>query len=262
MRRLLLPALVLAMQAAGLAVPAAAATPDIVVFAAASLKNALDDIAAQYRRETGQRVAISYAASSTLARQIEAGAPADIFISADLDWMDYLAKRKLIQPRSRIDLLSNSIVLVTPAAEAKPVAIMPHFPLAALLHGGRLAMADPQSVPAGRYGKAALEKLGVWQAVAARVAPAENVRAALAFVAHRECPLGIVYSTDAAVEPGVKIVGTFPPDSHPPIIYPMALIVGRSNPDAARFAAYLRSPAARQVFEKAGFGIIAGGSGG
>jgi molybdate transport system substrate-binding protein len=260
-RRLILAGIALMMQAAS-TVPAAAAEPDIVVFAAASLKNALDDIAAQYRRDTGKQAAISYAASSMLARQIEAGAPADIFISADLDWMDYLAKRKLIRPQSRIDLLSNSIVLVAPAASAKPVAIVRHFPLAALLQGGRLAMADPDSVPAGRYGKAALEKLGVWQAVAPHVAPAENVRAALAFVARGECPLGIVYRTDAAVEPGVRVVGAFPPDSHPPIIYPMALIAARSNPAAGQFAAYLRSAAARRAFEKAGFTVPAGSTGG
>jgi molybdate transport system substrate-binding protein len=257
-RRLGLAAIALAMLGASASPGAAPAQPDVVVFAAASLKNALDDVAARYRHDTGRQVAISYAASSALVRQIEAGAPADIFISADLDWMDYLAKRRLIEPRSRTDLLSNSLVLVAPSGAAKPVAITPHFPLAGLLHGGRLAMADPDAVPAGRYGKAALEKLGIWQAVAARVAPAENVRAALALVARGECPLGIVYKTDAAVESRVEIVGTFPADSHPPIVYPVALVAGRSNPAAAQFAAYLRSAAAQQAFEKAGFTVITG----
>ena len=262
MRRLVLAASALAMLAGSAACGAAAPQPDVIVFAAASLKNALDDVAARYRHDTGRQVAISYAASSALARQIEAGAPADMFISADLDWMDYLAKRRLIESQSRTDLLSNSLVLVAPSGAAKPVAITPHFPLAGLLHGGRLAMADPDAVPAGRYGKAALEKLGVWQAVAARVAPAENVRAALAFVARGECPLGIVYKTDAAVEPRVRVVGTFPSDSHPPIVYPMALVAGRNNPDAAQLAAYLRSAATRQAFEKAGFTVIAQSPGG
>src|SRR3984893_8462553 len=174
---------------------AEAQASDVVVFAAASLKNALDDIKTQYERDTGKHVTISYAASPTLAKQIEAAAPADIFISADLDWMDYLAERKLIKPGSRVNLLGNSIVLIAPANSTSSVTIGPNFPLASLLASGRLAMDDPNSVPAGKYGKAALEKLGVWPAVADRIAPAENVRAALVLVSRGECPLRIVYKT-------------------------------------------------------------------
>jgi molybdate transport system substrate-binding protein len=237
---------------------AAAEPHEIVIFAAASLKNALDDVAVQYQRETGTHAAISYAASSTLAKQIEAAAPADLFISADLDWMNYLAERQLIKPESRTNLLGNSIVLIAPAASAATVTIGPNFPLASLLGKDRLAMADPNAVPAGKYGKAALEKLGVWSAVADHVAGAENVRAALMLVSRGECPFGIVYKTDAAADPGVTIVGTFPADTHPPITYPMALVTASTNPDAAAFAAYLRSPAAQPLFERQGFTSLEG----
>lgn len=229
---------------------------DIVVFAAASLKNALDDIKTQYERDTGKHVTISYAASPTLAKQIEAAAPADIFISADLDWMDYLAERKLIDPGSRINLLGNSIALVAPANSAASITIGPDFPLASLLGNGRLAMADPNTVPAGKYGKAALEKLGVWPAVADRIAPAENVRAALLLVSRGECPLGIVYRTDAIADPGVRVIATFPANTHPPIIYPMALVVTSTNLDAEAFATNLRSPSAARLFEKQGFTFL------
>jgi molybdate transport system substrate-binding protein len=225
----------------------------LLVFAAASLKNALDDIDEAWRRGTGKRPTISYAASSLLAKQIENGAPADLFISADSDWMDYLETRKLIKPQSRGDLLGNSLVLIAPAGSAVKLTIVPGFALAAALGGGRLAMADPAAVPAGRYGKAALEKLGVWPSVADRIAAAENVRAALLLVARGEAPLGIVYSTDAAVEPGVRIVDTFPPDTHPPIVYPIALTATSENPDAPAFLVYLRGAAARAQFQKAGF---------
>jgi molybdate transport system substrate-binding protein len=239
--------------AAGLGRSARAEGKDIIVFAAASLKNALDDIDEAWRRGSGKGVTVSYAASSTLAKQIENGAPADLFISADSDWMDYLETRKLIRPQSRTDLLGNSIVLVAPAASAVKLTIAPGFALGAALGGGRLAMADPAAVPAGRYGKAALEKLGVWPSVADRVAAAENVRAALLLVARGEAPLGIVYSTDAAVEPGVRIVDTFPPDTHPPIVYPIALTAAAENPEAPSLLAYLRGAAARSQFRKAGF---------
>jgi molybdate transport system substrate-binding protein len=231
---------------------------DLVVFAAASLKNAIDDIKTQYERETGKHITISYAASPTLAKQIEAAAPADIFISADLDWMNYLDERKLIKPGSRVDLLGNSIVLIAPANSTASITIGPNFPLASLLGSGRLAMADPNSVPAGKYGKAGLEKLGVWTAVADRIAPAENVRAALLLVSRGECPLGIVYRTDAAADPGVKVIATFPPDTHPPIIYPMALVASSTTPDAEAFATNLRSPSAAQLFEKQGFTVLSG----
>jgi molybdate transport system substrate-binding protein len=172
--------------------------------------------------------------------------------------MNYVAVRKLIKRQTRLNLLGNSIVLIAPADSTATATIAPNFPLASLLGNGRLAMADPNSVPAGKYGKAALEKLGVWASVADHIAAAENVRAALLLVSRGECPLGIVYKTDAAADPGVKIVGTFPADTHPPIIYPMALVATSTNPDAMAFAAYLRSPAARPLFEKQGFTVLEG----
>ncbi len=235
---------------------AGAGPTNVLVFAAASLKNALDTIDDDWRPESGKRATIAYAASSALARQIEAGAPAELFISADRDWMDYLEERKLIDRKSRVDLLGNRLVLVAPADGAVQVTIAPGFPLATLLAGGRLAMADPQAVPAGRYGKAALVALGVWPAVADRIAAAENVRAALLLVARGEAPLGIVYQTDAAAEPGVRIIAIFPPDTHPPIVYPMALTAASTNPDAPSLAAYLRGPAARARFEAQGFTML------
>ena len=227
----------------------------MLVFAAASLKTALDRIAAAWRTETGKAATISYAASSTLAKQIENGAPAELFISADEDWMDYLQERQLIDPKTRIDLLGNRLVLIAPAATGSSTKIAPGFPLAALLGDGRLAMADPGAVPAGRYGRAALEKLGVWSTVAHRIAAAENVRAALLLVARGEAPLGIVYQTDAAAEPLVRIVATFPPDSHPPIVYPMAL-TPTAGAEARELAAYLRGPAAGVLFEAQGFALL------
>jgi molybdate transport system substrate-binding protein len=235
--------------------PAIAQEGRVVVFAAASLKNALDDVAAKWQHDTGKHAVVSYAASPTLAKQIENGAPADIFISADLKWMDYLQQRNLIDPKTRVDLLGNSLVLIAPKDSPVTVTIGPSFALRKLLGGGRLAMADPAAVPAGLYGKAALTKLGVWPTVADRVAAAENVRAALLLVARGEAPLGIVYQTDAAVEPGVKIVATFPPGSLPPIVYPMAL-TKTAQPDAAAFAGYLRGPAAGKLFEAQGFTVL------
>lgn len=237
-------------------VPAVVQAKDLLIFAAASLKTALDHVDAQYAREGRGKVAASYAASSALAKQIEAGAPADVFISADLDWMDYLAGKNLIKPATRANLLGNSIVLVAPKASTIAVEIGANFPLAAALGDGRLAMADPASVPAGKYGKAALEALGVWPSVAGKVAPAENVRAALLLVARGETPLGIVYRTDAAAEPGVRIVGSFPASSHKPIIYPIAVTASSSSPDAASFVAFLKSPTAKPLFEKQGFTVL------
>jgi molybdate transport system substrate-binding protein len=235
---------------------AAAQNKPVLVFAAASLKNALDDIAAQYQHDTGKSASISYAASSALAKQIEAGAPADVFISADLDWMDYLAGKNLIQANSRKTLLGNKLVLIASVKSARPVAIKPGFPIAKLLKGGRLALADPDSVPAGKYAKAALQYLGVWDSVANSLAPGENVRATLALVARGEAPLGIVYKTDAAVEPAVKIVGTFPENSHPPVVYPIALTASSANPDAAAFLAYVESAKAKPLFRKQGFTVL------
>jgi molybdate transport system substrate-binding protein len=236
--------------------PTHAQGDQIIVFAAASLKNALDDIAIVWRRDTGKGVTVSYAASSTLAKQIENAAPADLFISADPDWMDYLEQRKLIKSESRSDLLGNSLVLIAPVGSKVQLAIAPGFPLAEALSGGRLAMADPAAVPAGLYGKAALQKLGVWPTVANRVAAAENVRAALLLVARGEAPFGIVYKTDAAIEPGVRIVDIFPPSTHPPIVYPIALTATSGNPDGASLLVYLRGMAARAQFQKAGFSLL------
>ncbi|HXP03300.1 MAG TPA: molybdate ABC transporter substrate-binding protein [Stellaceae bacterium] len=236
--------------------PAVAQSNDVLFFAAASLKNALDAIDAQYQADTGKHVTVSLAASSTLAKQIESGAPADIFISADLDWMDYLAQKNLIKPDTRKNLLGNELVLIAPKESAAPVTIAPGFDLAKALGGGKLAMADTSAVPAGKYGKAALLKLGVWDQVSGQIAQAENVRAALALVARGEAPLGIVYQTDAAVEPGVKIVATFPADTHPPIIYPIALLAGSTNLDAAAYLEYLEGAKARPLFERQGFTIL------
>jgi molybdate transport system substrate-binding protein len=226
---------------------------DVLVFAAASLKNALDDVNGEYQRQTGRKVVVSYASSPTLAKQIEAAAPADVFISADLDWMDYLAQRRLIKPETRRNLLGNRLVLIGPAGAQRDVTVSPGFPLASLLGSGRLAMADPDSVPAGKYGKAALEHLGVWATVGARIARAENVRAALALVSRGEAPLGIVYQTDAAADPKVKVVGFFAEDSHPPITYPVAAVAASTAGTTAAYLEFLRSAAAKPYFEKQGF---------
>jgi molybdate transport system substrate-binding protein len=240
-------------------VPAVAQGKDVLVFAAASLKNALDNIAGQWQRESGKKTVISYAASNTLIKQIEQGAPADIFISADLDWMDYGQQKGLLKPDSRFNLLGNRLVLIAPKDANVSVNIQPGFDLAALLKGGRLAMGNVDAVPAGKYGKAALEKLGAWNGVKDRIAQAENVRAALVLVARGEAPLGIVYQTDAASDPTVKIVGTFPENTHPPIIYPIALTKESTNTDAQAFLNYLRSPAARAAFERQGFTVLTPG---
>ena len=224
----------------------------LVVFGAASLTNVLQDIGADYTRETGQQVQFSFAASSALARQIEAGTRADVFVSADEEWMDYLATRKLIEPKSRHDIVMNRLVLIAPAASTLNLKIAPHFALAAALGKDKLATGDPGSVPVGRYARAALTSLGVWNEVASHIVPAEDVRSALAFVARGETPLGIVYETDALVEKRVRIVDTFADDSHLPITYPVALIA-TAKPGAGRFVAYLKSPAARAVFARYGF---------
>ena len=236
--------------------PAPAQSQKLIVFAAASLKDALDEANAAYRREKGQGTATYYAASSTLAKQIEAAAPADVFISADLDWMDYLAKRNSIKPQTRANLLGNRLVLIAPANSAVKLDIAPSFPLARALGNGRLAIADPNGVPAGRYAKAALESLGVWSSVANKLAPAENVRATLALVSRGEAPVGIVYQTDAVADKGVKIVGTFPDNTHPPIIYPIAVVAASTNRGAPGYVAFLKSPTAGPIFEKQGFTVL------
>lgn len=234
----------------------------VVVFAAASLKNALDAVAKDWTKESGVEVKASYAASSALAKQIEQDAPADLFVSADVPWMDYVAQKNLIDPATRSDLLGNRLVLVAAENWSKgEVELKSGVDLAGLLGDGRLAMGEVASVPAGKYGKAALEKLGVWEKVSSKVAGAENVRAALALVSRGEAPLGIVYKTDAAADKGVKIVGVFPADSHPPIIYPVAKLKSATSPSADAFLKFLAGKSAKSTFEAAGFAVIAPPSG-
>jgi molybdate transport system substrate-binding protein len=249
-RNLLLVFLVLAVE---LAVAPVAGAVDVIVFAAASLKNGLDDASAAYEREAGVRALIAYAASPTLAKQIENGAPADLFISADLDWMDYLQKRNLVKAETRSTLLGNKLVLIASASSTAKIEIEPGFALAGLLGKEYLAMADPSAVPAGKYGKAALEKLGVWASVADKVAPAEDVRSALLLVSRGEAPLGIVYATDAAADKGVRIVAAFPEASYPPIVYPAAQLAGSTSSAAGQFLDFLKSDRARPFFERQGF---------
>lgn len=232
----------------------AQARGDIVIFAAVSLRDALDELTREYERQGRGKAVVSHAASSALARQIEQGTPADLFISADTDWMDHLAVRGLIRIESRVNLLSNRIVLVAPAGSKAAFAIGPRFPLAALLGDGRLAMADPDHVPAGKYGRAALETLGVWQEVLPKIARAENVRHALALVARAETPFGIVYRTDAVADLRVKVIGEFPASSHPPIVYPVAVTAGSRSKIAYEYLRYLRSLAAAAVWQRHGFG--------
>ena len=253
-RRLALAATLLL--TAALALPAAALAGDITIFAAASMKTALDEIVTAWTAETGNTAIVSYAGSSALAKQIQNGAPADLFISAAVNWMDTLQQDGLIKPETRVDLLGNSIVLVAHGADAAPVEIAPGFDLAGMLGENRLAMALVDSVPAGVYGKAALTSLGVWDAVAPKVAQADNVRAALALVATGEAPMGIVYATDAAAEPGVSVVGTFPAGSHPAIIYPAAVTAETGKPEAEAFLSYLSGAKARQAFEGQGFTVL------
>ncbi len=233
--------------------PAAQEPRAVLVFAAVSLKGALDEVGALVARRTGVALKASYAATSLLAKQIEEGAPADIFFSADEQWMDYVAARRLIAPASRVDVVANRLVLIAPKDRVPALTIAPGFALAAALgDGGRLAVADPLNVPAGRYGKAALTTLGVWASVASRLAPADNVRAALVFVARGEAPLGIVYQSDVVAEPGVRVVDTFPATTHPRIVYPAALTT-RAQPDARRVLDVIASAEARAVFVKHGF---------
>jgi molybdate transport system substrate-binding protein len=236
--------------------PALAQDKSLTVFAAASMKNALDDIDAAYTAKSGVRIVASYAASSALAKQIEQGAPADVFASADTDWMDYAIGKKTINEPSRVNLLGNSIVLIAPKdSKIDNVAIGPGFDLSKFAGDGKIATADVKSVPVGKYARASLEKLGAWTAAEPKFAMTENVRAALALVARGEAVLGIVYATDAKVEPGVKIVGTFPANSHPAIIYPVAT-TATAKPEAADYLAFLRTSAAKTIFEKYGFSFL------
>ncbi|MBI1329193.1 MAG: molybdate ABC transporter substrate-binding protein [Alphaproteobacteria bacterium] len=230
---------------------------DLTVFAAASLTDALQKVGDAYKSETGKSAAFSFAASSALARQIEASGGADLFMSADSDWMNYLDDRGLVEHATRRNLLSNGLVLIAPANAGVSIAIAPHFDLAGALKGGRLALADPDSVPAGKYARQSLTSLGVWNSVVDHIAGAENVRVALAYVARGEAPLGIVYSTDAKAEPRVKVVGTFPDSTHLPIVYPAAIVKG-AKPGAKAFLDYMRSPKAIEIFRNAGFSIVEG----
>jgi molybdate transport system substrate-binding protein len=231
----------------------------VLVFAAASLKNALDAALADYEARTGSQIVVSYAASSALARQIEEGAPADLFFSADNEWMNYLADKDLLATGTRVTLLQNDLALIAPTDSELALTIGPDFPIAAALGDGRLAMAATGSVPAGKYGRAALETLGVWDSVAGQVAEADNVRAALQLVARGEAPLGIVYATDARAEAGVKLLGVFAPASHPPILYPVAATAG-ARPAARLLLDFLASAAAAPHFEAQGFRFVAPGS--
>lgn len=245
-----------ALLASGAVKPVQAQSNGLLVFAAASLKTALDDIAKQWQSETGKTVKVSYASSSALAKQIEAGAPADIFISADSDWMNYVAGKNLIKSATRVDLLGNRIVLVAAKDDKTTLKIAPGFDLAGALKNDRLAMANVASVPAGKYGKEALEKLGVWGAVEKKVAQADDVRAALLLVSRGEAPFGIVYQTDAAADAKLRILDVFPPTSHAPIVYPASVLAASKNADAEAFLAYLRSAKAKPLFEKQGFGVL------
>jgi molybdate transport system substrate-binding protein len=235
---------------------AAAQDKPLLIFAAASLKTALDEVNMAYTAATGVKVTASYAASSALIRQIEQGAPANVFISADLDWMDYGAARKVIDDATRINLLGNRLVLIASKdSTLDHVAIAAGFDLAGLAGNSRIATGDIQAVPVGRYAKAALETLGSWDKAAAKFAMTDNVRAALVLVARGEATLGIVYATDAAIEPNVKIVGTFPADSHPAIVYPAAATTNAA-PNAGRYLVFLRSAVAKAIFEKNGFEFL------
>jgi molybdate transport system substrate-binding protein len=238
---------------AGLAAPAIAQPRAPVVLAAASLQESLNAVALAWAAKGHARPVISFAASSALARQIEAGAPADLFLSADEEWMDYLAAKKRIIPASRVSFLHNQLVLIAPAASKLRLTVASRFPLARALGSARLAIADPAGVPAGRYGKAALEHLGVWRSVSDRLAPAENVRAALALVERGEAPLGIVYATDARASAKVRVVGAFPPHSHPPIRYPIARLRTSASPEAEPFLRFLLSREGKAIFARYGF---------
>lgn len=236
-------------------IPSVVTAAGVTIFAAASLKEALDEQARQFQNATGNKVIVSYGASNALAKQIEAGAPADVFISADLEWMDYLEQKQLVAANSRVNLLRNALVLIAPAASRATLRIAPGFGLAAALGSGKLAMANPDSVPAGKYGKGALEALDVWKSVEKQVARAENVRAALTLVSRGEAPFGVVYRTDALADKGVQIVDTFSAATHAPIVYPAAVLTASKSTSARSLLDYLRSAPARAVWERYGFGL-------
>ena len=255
MKQILLAVLISAIYLPLYARPAAC-TEKVTVFAAASTTNALTEIGKLFAEEKKGEVIFSFGSSSTLAKQIENLAPADIFVSADLNWMNYLAEKKLIDPSTRRDLLGNSLVLISPYASAQTkIDIVKGFDLSGMLHTGKLAMGDPAHVPVGIYGKAALEALGVWASVSDKIAAANDVRAALTLVERDEAPLGIVYATDAAISEKVKVIGIFPEDSHPPIVYPIAVISGHKNITADRFLDFMQGNEAKTIFAKYGFTV-------
>jgi molybdate transport system substrate-binding protein len=229
---------------------------EVTVYAAASLTNALQDIGNQFNAKGAGHVKFSFAASSLLAKQIEAGADADMFFSADTEWMSYLIDRSLVQTATRKDLLGNHLVLIAPSGNNVSLDIKPGFPLAQALGDGRLAVADPDSVPAGKYARQALTSLGVWGSVAERLVRAENVRVAMTYVARGEAPLGIVYETDAKAEPKVKVAGVFPESSHLPITYPVALTTHGTSGEAKAFLDYVEGPQAADIFRKYGFIVL------
>jgi molybdate transport system substrate-binding protein len=238
------------------AIGTAGAEP-VKIFAAASLKNALDAVAQAWTaRDATKSIVASYAASSALAKQIEQGAPADLFLSADNQWMDYLAEKNLIKPETRKALLGNALVLIAPKGAGGQVELKPGVDLSAMVGDGKLAVAGIKAVPAGRYAKAALDRLGLFAVVEAKLVQSENVRAALLLVARGEAKFGIVYATDARAEPNVEVVATFPENSHPPIVYPVAVVASATNPDAAAFVAFLASPEAGDIFAKQGFVVL------
>ncbi len=245
-------ALLLAVCAVSPAVAAQQKGP--LVLAAASLQEAMVAAADAWKAKGHARPTLSFAGTSALARQIEAGAPADLFVAADEQWMDYVAAKGLVRPRTRSAFLTNSLVLIAPASSRTHLRIAPRFALAAALGNGRLAMADPDAVPAGRYGKQALVSLAVWNSVAGRIAQAENVRVALALVGRNEAPLGIVYATDARADSSVRVVGTFPKSSHAPISYPLAVLTKATNADTLAFRRFLLSAEGKAVFRRFGFG--------
>jgi molybdate transport system substrate-binding protein len=236
--------------------PVTAGAADMLVFAAASMKTALDEVNAAFTRQTGTAVRASYAATSALMRQIEQGAPADLFVSADLEWLHYGMERRLLRPDSRVDLLANRLVLIAPRdAPQAALEIRPGLDLATLIGTGRIVTGDVRSVPVGRYAKAALETLGLWPAIEPRLAMVENVRAALALVARGEAQIGIVYATDAQAEPNVKVIGTFPAESHPAVIYPVAL-TATAKPGSEAYLAFLRGETAGSIFVRHGFALL------
>lgn len=235
--------------------PAQAQSRGPLVLAAASLQEAMSDAARVWAARKHPQPVLSFAGSSALARQIEAGAPADLFVSADEEWMDYVAAKGLLKPGTRAQFLRNQLVLVAPANSRVTLRIARNFPLARALGGGRLAMADPLAVPAGKYGRQALTNLGVWASVQSRIAPAENVRAALLLVERGEVPFGIVYATDARASTKVRIIGTFPPASHTPITYPIATLKTSKNQEAEAFRRFLLSRDGKAIFARRGFAV-------